>query len=214
VADLSTIDMLARLGAAAGLGSAIGLERELDSQPAGFRTHLLVGLGSGLFTVAGVGIAGADPSRVAAQVVAGIGFLGAGAILRDGGHIKGLTTAASLWVTASLGLAVGLGRFVAAGAAALLALVALTVLKRIERSYFPHHRGQTLSVDLAPGLSLADLARQLTVVTGALDVREVQRSPEGGQRLVAGVRLDQGADVALIDRILAIEGVRAVDLRA
>ena len=105
---MTTSHQLLALLAAAVLGGVIGLERELNAQKAGFRTHVLVALGAALFTTVGADVAGSDPTRVAAQVVTGIGFLGAGAILRDSGGVHGLTTAASLWVTAGAGLPAGL----------------------------------------------------------------------------------------------------------
>lgn len=103
--------MILRLLIAVVLGAVVGYERERTGKPAGVRTHGMVSLGSALFTVVsmyGFGAAG-DPSRVAAQIVTGIGFLGAGAILHERGNVHGLTTAASLWVTAAIGLAVGVG---------------------------------------------------------------------------------------------------------
>lgn len=106
------VDLSLRLLLSGLLGAVIGLEREWKGHPAGTRTHMLVALGSALFTIVGAyafGGAGADPTRIAAQIVTGIGFLGAGAILRAGLAIKGLTTAASLWATAAVGLAVGAG---------------------------------------------------------------------------------------------------------
>jgi putative Mg2+ transporter-C (MgtC) family protein len=117
------------------LGAAIGLERELDRQPAGFRTHSLVALGSCLFTVVS-GYAflgsGADPTRIAAQVVTGIGFIGAGAVLQYRGHIRGLTTAASLWSVAAIGMAAGAGLYALAVLGAALVLVVLWLLDRVE----------------------------------------------------------------------------------
>jgi len=120
-----------RLLAAAALGALIGLEREIHGHPAGLRTHMLVSLGSGLFTVLSIhGFgqapgAGIDPTRIAAQIVSGIGFLGAGAILKDGIVIRGLTTAASLWATAAVGMAAGAGEWVVAGVATFFILVSL-----------------------------------------------------------------------------------------
>ena len=104
-----------RLLLAAVLGAAVGLEREIHGHPAGMRTHLLVSLGAAGFTVLSIAAfpaAGADPARVAAQIVTGIGFLGAGAILKQGVTITGLTTAASLWVVAAIGMAAGAGAWV------------------------------------------------------------------------------------------------------
>jgi putative Mg2+ transporter-C (MgtC) family protein len=103
--------MLLRLLIATALGGLVGYEREREGKPAGVRTHGMVALGAALYTVVslyGFG-ASSDPTRVAAMIVSGIGFLGAGAILQDRGSVQGLTTAASLWVTAAVGLAVGVG---------------------------------------------------------------------------------------------------------
>lgn len=117
------------------LGAVIGLERELHRQPAGFRTHALVALGAALFTiVSAYGFAGAsvDPTRIAAQIVSGIGFIGAGAILQYGGNIRGLTTAASLWSVAAIGMAAGAGMLVMATIGTVLILVVLALLDRVE----------------------------------------------------------------------------------
>ncbi|MGH2429490.1 MAG: MgtC/SapB family protein [Candidatus Limnocylindria bacterium] len=117
------------------LGAIIGFERELHRQPAGFRTHSLVSLGAALFTVVSAfGFAGplVDPTRIAAQIVSGIGFIGAGTILQYRGHIRGLTTAASLWSVAAIGTAAGAGLFVVATIGTLLILVILSILDRIE----------------------------------------------------------------------------------
>src|SRR5881227_3775449 len=119
-------DIVVRFLAAAALTGAIGIEREIAGQPAGLRTHITVGLGAALFGLLSVHGFDAyvaprndnnyqiDVTRVASQVVVGVGFLGAGAILKEGASIRGLTTAASLWATAAIGLAVGLGSFLAA----------------------------------------------------------------------------------------------------
>lgn len=117
------------------LGAIIGFERELNRQPAGFRTHSLVSLGAALFTVVSAfGFVGpvADPTRVAAQIVTGIGFIGAGTILQHRGHIRGLTTAASLWAVAAIGTAAGAGLFIVAIIGTLLVFIVLRVLDRLE----------------------------------------------------------------------------------
>ncbi len=131
------LDLSVRLIVAAALGLAVGFEREIHGHPAGLRTHMLVASGSALFTVlsaygfrdvAGVVPAASapiDPTRIAAQIVSGIGFLGAGAILKDGIVIRGLTTAASLWATSAVGMAAGAGEYVIAGVATGTILVSL-----------------------------------------------------------------------------------------
>lgn len=132
------IDTAVRLVVAAVMGMAIGVERELREQAAGLRTHMLVAVGACLFTlVSAYGFDSfrepVDPSRVAAQIVTGIGFLGAGAILREGLSVRGLTTAASLWVVAAIGMAVGLGMFWASGIAVAITIASLWALRPFRR---------------------------------------------------------------------------------
>jgi putative Mg2+ transporter-C (MgtC) family protein len=127
-----------RLAAGLLLGAAIGFERELHRQPAGFRTHSLVALGAALFTVvSGYGFAGptVDPTRIAAQIVSGIGFIGAGTILQHRGSVRGLTTAASLWAVAAIGTAAGAGLLIMATVGTVLILVVLAAFDRMEESF-------------------------------------------------------------------------------
>lgn len=134
------IDAITRLALAFFLGSIIGLEREKKGRSAGLRTHILVCLGSCLIMLVSLFIyeayrefAAVDPGRIAAGVVTGIGFLGAGAIIRSGEDTRGLTTAASIWVSSAIGLAVGCGYFGVAITATIIVFITLAFLKRIER---------------------------------------------------------------------------------
>lgn len=135
------LEIVFRLVFAALLGGFIGIERESHKRPAGFRTHILVCVGSALVMIVGIygfkDFAGntRDPARLAAQVVSGIGFLGAGTIMREGANIRGLTTAASLWVVSGIGLAVGAGAYVEGFVATLLVALTLSVLDRFEKKY-------------------------------------------------------------------------------
>ncbi len=139
--DIALPVTLLRLGIVYLLAGAIGVERERSNQPAGLRTHILIGLGATLIMQISIHLpqtyAAGDPARLAAQVVSGIGFLGGGAILRLGADIRGLTTAASIWTVAAIGLAVGAGLYGAAVTATVLILMTLTLLDRFERRYFP-----------------------------------------------------------------------------
>lgn len=143
---LVDFEMIFRLLVASLLGALIGLEREIHGRPAGFRTHLLVSLGSCLFVItsiyfyriygnfSGTGPVGVDPGRVAAQVVTGIGFLGAGAIIREKASIRGLTTAACLWVVAAIGVACGVGLYAISFVVTAISLTSLLLLKKVESS--------------------------------------------------------------------------------
>ena len=139
--QLTEIDMVIRLILAFVAGTIIGLERSSRRQVAGLRTHILIALGSSCLMLLSIWLpqqmGGGDPGRIAAQVVAGMGFLGAGAIIKLGNNIRGLTTAASLWLTAAVGLTIGAGMFIVAGTVVVLALVTLIVLHWVERRIFP-----------------------------------------------------------------------------
>lgn len=134
-------EIVTRLILSAIIGGLIGMEREISNRPAGLRTHILVTLGSTLimlvsidgFYILGEGILSGDPSRLAAQVVSGIGFLGAGTIMRTGNNIMGLTTAASLWVSAGIGLAIGSGYYLGAIVTAIVVLLTLMSLGVLEK---------------------------------------------------------------------------------
>ncbi len=131
--------IVGRLALAALLGSVLGLEREWHHRAAGLRTNMLVALGSAVFTLVAIELAGAagtaEASRIPAQIVTGIGFLGGGAILRDRGSVRGLTTAATIWVNAAIGMAAGGGFIALALFSTLIAIVVLAVLRPLERAF-------------------------------------------------------------------------------
>lgn len=139
--------MIVNLLIAAFLGGLIGLERETGHRPAGLRTMMLVCVGSTLFTLLSIhafpSAGDVSNARVAAQIVSGIGFLGAGTVWRAQDHVKGLTTAASMWVAAAIGMAVGAGLGILALAGTLLTLFVLSIMQRIEHRYFPHDTDAT-----------------------------------------------------------------------
>lgn len=131
---LSEAEILARLAAAVGLGALVGIERGYNQHRAGLRTHALIALAAALFTiVSSEGFPGGDPARVAAQIVSGIGFLGAGTILQVKGGTRGLTTAASVWMAAGLGMAAGVGLYVTGLVACMLALSILVLMRPVNR---------------------------------------------------------------------------------
>ena len=139
---------LVRCGAAALCGGLIGLERERKGKPAGFRTNILICLGAAMYMAVGLLIDGeggetaTDPARIAAQVVTGIGFLGAGCIIQDRGRITGLTTAATIWVVAAIGIVSGAGFPILAFISTLLVLLTLVVLGAVEKKFLDPERSE------------------------------------------------------------------------
>jgi putative Mg2+ transporter-C (MgtC) family protein len=132
------LTMVAKLLLAAGLGGAIGLERELQGKPAGLRTNMFICLGCALFTILSTELAstfGGDPTRVASQLIPGIGFIGAGSIIQARGAVHGLTTAATIFVLASIGMAAGAGRYATALFVSLVILVGLWILGWLEKHF-------------------------------------------------------------------------------
>lgn len=148
--DLERFHLILRLLEAAVLGGLIGLERERNNQPAGLRTHIILCLGAALIMELSILVAKEstyyDPGRIAAQIVTGIGFLGAGAILRMGASVRGLTTAASIWTTAGIGMAVGAGYHLEAVSTVVIMLVSLTFLKRLSRRLSGRRRFKLLEI--------------------------------------------------------------------
>ena len=149
---ITETQMIIRLMLAAFLGGAVGIEREISSKAAGFRTHILVCIGSCLIMLTSMhvfdiyrGVVNADPGRIAAQVVSGIGFLGAGTIIRSRASVFGLTTAASLWSVAGIGLAVGSGLFIVSIFTTMLIIGILLVLNRVQNKV--GHKKQTCIKD-------------------------------------------------------------------
>jgi putative Mg2+ transporter-C (MgtC) family protein len=174
------LDLAARILLAAALGGLIGLERELSGHPAGLRTHIAVALGASLFAVLSAFAWGGlqagrnatnvqiDVSRIASQIVVGVGFLGGGAILKDGLGVRGLTTAASLWVTAAIGTAVGLGSWIVACVTTLAFLASIVLLRPI-RWWLRHHLGRDRScvvIRLRPEADPAPVVADLVSLDG------------------------------------------------
>jgi putative Mg2+ transporter-C (MgtC) family protein len=201
-----------RLLIAAALGALIGLEREIHDHPAGMRTHLLVSLGSAGFTVLSIAAfpaPGADPARIAAQVVTGVGFLGAGAILKEGATIRGLTTAASLWAVAAVGMAAGAGAMLVALSLTLIVIVSLWPLRVLAERFVSrdHHRVRMrLAADDA-----AALARVVAVVGehgGTLVHLETTPGRSGGLTLDLEVRTrDVTAGAVIAAAVGEIDGI-------
>jgi putative Mg2+ transporter-C (MgtC) family protein len=220
VPSLSWEEALLRLALAAVFGGAVGLEREFREREAGFRTHMLVSLGSALFTLAsaygfrdflvhGGSLVRTDPTRIAAQIVTGIGFLGAGAIIRQGLSIRGLTTAATLWVVAAIGLTTGAGYYSAAAITTLLVIVSLWPLRILAHRTIVRFRPETdrLVAQLPAGESPAPLIGALEEVGAQL--RSLEIGHEADRRTVLlDVTLPPRSDApAIVARLSELDNV-------
>jgi putative Mg2+ transporter-C (MgtC) family protein len=215
LADLPSLGWdgaLLRLAVAALLGGVIGLERELDEKAAGLRTHMLVSLGSALFTlVSAYGfreflehgkVVSFDPSRIAAQIVTGIGFLGAGVIFRQGFTIRGLTTAASLWLVAAVGLAAGAGYWQGAVIATGVGFVSLRPLERVKERIVPQRAANRMLVELAEGGTSGPV---LDAVERHGDLLALRRE---GRRLEIELRIDRDRRTRALDEVAELESVQ------
>ncbi len=222
--ELDIWEGLVRLAVAAILAGAIGIERELREQEAGLRTHMLVCVGATMFMIVGVyGWSGyelgnqigvvVDPSRVASYVVSGIGFLGAGAIIRHGINVRGLTTAASLWVVAAIGVAVGGGMYAFAVATTALVILALWPLSQVKRVLAGKaDESRRLGVTLDPEGSVVSALATVEESGFVLESVEVGEEDEV-RRLDVVIKTAADASVgALLDDLSALQGVRTARL--
>jgi len=217
-ADLAGIGyVLLKLVIAVILGGAVGWERETLDRPAGFRTHVLVCVGSAVYMIISESFTGpkADPGRIASQVASGMGFLGAGTILRHGSVVRGLTTAASLWTVAAIGLCIGRGDMYLAVAAlaSIVVLLTLTLLGRVER-ILVSKRQYRLALIRGP-----QVRRFLPQIKGILDevaarIQSVEVVPsveEGLQDLRVTVRLPPGVTTEQLTlKLMSIDGLLAI----
>lgn len=217
-----TLISMLRMSVAAFLGGIIGFEREHSHRPAGFRTHILVAVGSALVMTTSVfmfdryeGLTNLDPARLGAQVISGIGFLGAGTILREGFSVKGLTTAASLWATSCIGLAVGIGFYEGGLVATVVIYITLNALKKV---VIRGNTGKTLYIEVSDANlisgQIGDIVRKCG---GSLSTLEILSADSASNRLRKGdslvlkasVFVSRDGTIDLIrDTILALDGVR------
>lgn len=225
VLDIGLLDVVWRLLCALLVGIVIGTEREYTHRPAGMRTHMLVSLGACVVMIIGQLIfiqyrsydATPDPARMAAQVITGVGFLGAGTILREGPTVKGLTTAASLWSTACLGLAAGAGYYVLAIAGMLFIFATLTIFEVIQKKLIsPHESSETYQIITKNISACLDVVNQ-TADKGRISVDNLQvHCSESEDTYTVQFRADfSGAKhtskkQALLERLVCTEGTVSV----
>jgi putative Mg2+ transporter-C (MgtC) family protein len=216
MSDLGVWEIVLRLGVGALLGGAVGLEREYAGQDAGFRTHLLLSVGAALFGVISVGAfddfitdggsnnVTVDVSRIASYVAPGVGFIGGGAILKHRGTVRGITTATSLWTAAAVGLASGVGFWIAAAVATTIALVALAVLKPLSNWVDARrHAPATLVVEVNPsGDGAAVLSEIQTLALPPIKVTRL--TPDEGGSLTLTIEFWTRPAQPVIDQLNAM----------
>jgi len=211
-------DLSVRLVLAAALGLAVGFEREIHGHPAGLRTHMLVAVGSALFTVLsahgfGTGSTAApiDPTRIAAQIVSGIGFLGAGAILKDGIVIRGLTTAASLWATSAVGMAAGAGEYIIAAVSTGVILVSLWPINALAERL---HGTAVPEVQLRLAMDRLEALGDVTsiLVGHRLEIGQISTQRLGKASYRADLAIRGRTPSVITSAIAAIDDIEGVDI--
>lgn len=233
VPQLSEHELVIRLALAALLGALVGLEREWRDRTAGLRTHMLVCIGSASFTIVsayafvdwyeaipqdGRSTIVSDPTRIAAQIVAGIGFLGAGAIFRSDDGIRGLTTAASLWMMAAIGMAAGAGYYSLAVASTVIILVVLVALRQVSGRIKRMNRGghMPLEVIVSGPAAIGTVFDAIAGVGGSVSnfTASVLRRDRPARRLAFDLNLPADESVTdVVGRLALIDGVDAVSAR-
>lgn len=228
--QISHVELTIRIFTAAALGGLIGFEREWSNHAAGLRTHILVCIGSAAIMLLSIygfsqfvyeANVRMDPARLAAQVITGIGFLGAGAIMRNGSTVSGLTTAASIWVVAAIGLCVGAGFLYCAVLSTFMVLVSLFVLNKWEKHLFRHRKNQEIIIKIRDRMDVLD------GVLSLFAEQDIQVKNVMMQLDTAGTAEDPGSVIALkisiklapddqlnraIERISRTEGVLSLEL--
>lgn len=210
-----SVEIVLRLILSAILGGAIGFEREAHNRPAGFRTHILVTIGSTLIMLVSINMGpNADSSRIAAQVVSGIGFLGAGTILRTGNNIEGLTTAASLWVCSAIGLAMGSGFYLGGIVVTVIVLFFLEKVSTFER-FINRENDKTITIrgKTRPGF-IGDIgtlfgAHHIVIRNIAIEVIELEE--DLNEEVLFTLKFPISVDMnELLQGLYEIEGIRQV----
>lgn len=222
IQNLSALDVFIRLFIAGILGGLIGLEREAVRKSAGFRTHVLVCIGSALIMIVSLelflqfhNLVNADPARLAAQVVSGIGFLGAGTIMREGANVRGLTTAASLWVVSGIGLAVGAGLYFSAAIATGLVFLSLVYLTKLERLFLVKSKllDVILKVQDKPGMigTIGAVLGEMNVGIKHIEIKERPRDLHLDLELTCQLPGDQTPN-HVMNKLMEIQGVYLVTI--
>ncbi|MCJ7696268.1 MAG: MgtC/SapB family protein [Anaerolineaceae bacterium] len=215
---ISELQIILRLLIAAGLGAIIGIERERDNQPAGLRTHMILVVGAALAMCLSINlsfIGEGDPARLAAQVVSGIGFLGAGAILRYGFNVKGLTTATTLWSMAIVGLAIGYGYYLIGVITTAIMLLTLTLVNVIEKKFVRNNVTRYITIQSSDRSGMVKTIRKVVnKLTENVLTFTIQKNVKNKRlRISITAHVRKGEKLEdLTEAISGIDGVRALKI--
>lgn len=210
-----SITIVVRLLLSAVLGGAVGFEREVHNRPAGFRTHILVTIGSTLIMLVSVNMGpNADPARIAAQVVSGIGFLGAGTILRTGNNVEGLTTAASLWVCSAIGLAMGSGFYLGGIVVTVIVLFFLERVSTFERFINRNnYKSITIRGKTRPGF-IGDIGTcfgRYNIIIKNIAIETIEVEEDLNEEVLFTLKFPSQVELGiLLQELYEIEGIRQV----
>lgn len=217
--EIEFTQILLRMGLSLVLGGIIGFERERDSQPAGLRTHMILVVGACLTMILSINIAvltgSEEPARMAAQVVSGIGFLGAGAILRYGFNVKGLTTATTLWTMAIVGMAVGMGYYLVATITTVVIMAVLSALEILEKKFVRVNIIRNIIVDVHDRKGIIrEVRKTIGQIADQLLDFSVQKSVKNKHlRIEIAARFNRSEKIEnMVEQISAIDGVRALKI--
>jgi len=212
-------DMLIRIGLSLVFGGIIGFDRERVSQPAGLRTHMILVVGACLAMILSINIAfegGSDPTRIAAQVVSGIGFLGAGAILRSGFNVKGLTTATTMWTMAIVGMAVGAGYYAVSAITTIVLIIVLSLVDVFEKRFVRINIIRNFVVDINERKgALLEVRKTMSEIAEQVISFSVKKSvKEKHLRIEVAARFNRDESVEhLLEQISEIDGIRSIKIQ-
>jgi len=174
--DITYTDII-KIGVAFLLGALLGLEREYRSKPAGFRTLIMITVGATVFTILSYRIGSATPDRIAANIITGIGFIGAGVIFKEGMKVSGMTTASTIWIAAAIGMSVGYGAYYLAAGVTVLVLIILMLLARLEKYYDTFHQVKFYRISFGAGdYSIEELEKNMQKTGIGFKKNSVQKS--------------------------------------
>jgi len=206
------LEILAKLVLSGSLGGIIGLEREQSNKPAGLRTNVLLAMGTTAFTMLSFMVPGAgfDPSRIAAQIISGIGFIGAGVIIRTKASVHGVTTAATIWTVTAIGMAVGFEKYSIAVSLTFLAYFVLTILKVADRKIRKRIKVVSFYITLGDRKELPVLQKIVEEVGGEIDDFRVKRKDKK-YSIEMSVSIDEKEERELVSRIFELKSAEEIE---